>query len=62
MTRLVLYRYSLFPRTTIGWNNLEQEIAAKHYKVSKHKSLAVPKTASAPPLSAHAISKIGSFE
>ena len=29
-TKTAVYKYSFFPRTTIDWNNLEQEIAARH--------------------------------
>ena len=28
LTKTVVYRYSFFPRTTIDWNNLEQEIVS----------------------------------
>ena len=29
-TETAVYRYSFFPRTAIDWNNLEQEIVARH--------------------------------
>ena len=53
--------YSFFPRTTIDWNNLEQEkVSSKTVNNFKTQISFAPKTLSALPLSADAIPKIGS--
>ena len=53
--------YSIFPKTTIDWNNLEQEkVSSKTVNNFKTQISSAPKTLSALPLSADAILKIGS--
>ena len=60
LTKTVVYKYSFFPRTTIDWNNLEQEIVSSKTLAS---NLSLPlKHQVLPTLSADAIPKIRSCQ